>query len=178
MNELNLANGHSIRCVQAFTGHSFFLPLPSIKSGYIRSSEGYYFRKCDFVNSVAYRHNKAYYQYKLVIIQNRSFIHQFYSKKKSYFIVLPAAGYRDSGNSSSGNLASFGSYWSSTLNASGKSSYLFFGSSNAGTALYSLASSLSVRCVQAFTSHSFVFTCSFLSKSICARCILMGLVYV
>ncbi|WP_455628875.1 FISUMP domain-containing protein, partial [Parabacteroides chinchillae] len=62
--------------------------------------------------------------------------------------VLPAAGYRDGGSSSSGNLASFGSYWSSTLNASGKSSYLFFGSSSAGTALYSLASSLSVRCVQ------------------------------
>lgn len=61
---------------------------------------------------------------------------------------LPAAGCRDYGSGSSNDLASYGYYWSSTLNASGKSPKLAFNSSNAYTGESSLAYGFSVRCVQ------------------------------
>ncbi|RHJ91443.1 hypothetical protein DW095_10705 [Bacteroides sp. AM07-16] len=62
--------------------------------------------------------------------------------------VLPAAGYRYRADGSSGNLASYGRYWSSTLNETGQSPSLGFSSSVATTSEGSLALGFSVRCVQ------------------------------
>ena len=89
-----------------------------------------------------------------VISRNKAFPYLFYFIIKGYFNVLPAAGYRTN-SGSSGNLASDGLYWSCTLSAIGKSPRLDFYSSGANTNADPLANGLSVRCVQAFTSHSF-----------------------
>ena len=72
--------------------------------------------------------------------------------------VLPAAGRRDAGTSSSNNLASNGNYWSSTLTATGQSPFLNFNSSSASTSEGALAFASSVRCVQAFTEPLFFLT--------------------
>ena len=62
--------------------------------------------------------------------------------------VLPAAGFRDNGSGSSYFLASVGYYWSSTLNASGKSPRLNFASGGANVDEVYLAYGYPVRCVQ------------------------------
>ncbi|WP_455627860.1 hypothetical protein [Parabacteroides chinchillae] len=82
-------------------------------------------------------------------------LYQFYSIKKGYFYILPAAGYRTRDTGSSTKVASDGLYWSSTLLVSGKSSRMNFYSSGANTNEDHLANGMSVRCVQAFTGHSF-----------------------
>uniref|UniRef100_UPI001C9D5FAF fibrobacter succinogenes major paralogous domain-containing protein n=1 Tax=Parabacteroides bouchesdurhonensis TaxID=1936995 RepID=UPI001C9D5FAF len=74
-----------------------------------------------------------------------------------YFFVLPAAGYRNSSSGSSTSQASYGSYWSSTLESSGKSPRLNFDSGTPNATAGNLANALSVRCVQAFTAALLIF---------------------
>ncbi|WP_099463129.1 hypothetical protein [Parabacteroides provencensis] len=73
--------------------------------------------------------------------------------------VVPAAGNRNNSSGSSNNLASNGNYWSSTLTEAGKSPRLNFNSGGANTNAEVLSYGFSVRCVQAFTSHSFYYLC-------------------
>ncbi|WP_099463128.1 fibrobacter succinogenes major paralogous domain-containing protein [Parabacteroides provencensis] len=87
-------------------------------------------------------------------------LYQFYSIKKGYFYILPAAGYRDHGSGSSNGLAFEGDYWSSTLGEVGLARRLYFTGSVAKVDELSLAYGFSVRCVQAFTGHSFYYLCS------------------
>ena len=81
-------------------------------------------------------------------------LYQFYSIKKGYFYILPAAGYRNHGDGRSLGLAASGNYWSSTYSG-GKSPRLAILPDGALLGADSFAYGFSVRCVQAFTGHSF-----------------------